>query len=230
MEILNCFSFRKSDGNLSNVGRLARLFKNEVGSRLLNSARLEHGYQISGLSGLAPELLIKVFSKLDLKSLLSISNVNKQFLIFYKENVIWRKLFLTDFGSRCFEKACSINGSDPDWYHLYKTEYSKRKLQNNIREELEPRRPPMFPFPDFSTDPGAPDMPGIPGMIGGEYDRFPGGGLGGLGPGFGRLPAPRFDPPGPNFPQFGPRRGGGRGRGGFGGPPGFGGGGFGGFM
>ena len=181
MEILNCFSFRKSDGNLSNVGRLARLFKNEVGSRLLNSARLEHGYQISGLSGLAPELLIKVFSKLDLKSLLSISNVNKQFLIFYKENVIWRKLFLTDFGSRCFEKACSINGSDPDWYHLYKTEYSKRKLQNNIREELEPRRPPMFPFPDFSTDPGAPDMPGIPGMIGGEYDRFPGGGLGGRG-------------------------------------------------
>ena len=161
---------------------------------------------------------------------MALSRVNKQLRDIHKFDHIWRKLYSKDFGS----SRNVGRPEDEDWYDSYKEEYLRRKrLEEEDRRLRQSPRPPMFPYPDFSSDPGAPDPfhPEVPGIVGGDYDRFPGGGLGpGLGPNL-RLPRPRFDPPGPNFPQ-GPR-GRGRGRGGgFGGPPGFfgGGGGFGGFM
>jgi len=211
--------------SLTNIGNLARSFKNEVGTPLLNSVRQDLGLQVSGLPGLPPELLLRVFQSLNLKGVMALSRVSKHLRDIHKLDNIWRKLYCADFGS-------SRNGrpEDEDWYISYKEEYLRRKrLEDEDRRLRQSPRPPMFPYPDFSSDPDAPDPfhPEVPGIVGGDYDRFPGG----LGPGVGpnlRLPRPRFDPPGPNFPQ-GPRRG--RGRGGFGGPPGFfGGGGFGGFI
>jgi len=211
--------------SLTNIGNLARSFKNEVGTPLLNSVRQDLGLQVSGLPGLPPELLLRVFQSLNLKGVMALSRVSKHLRDIHKLDNIWRKLYCADFGS-------SRNGrpEDEDWYISYKEEYLRRKrLEDEDRRLRQSPRPPMFPYPDFSSDPDAPDPfhPEVPGIVGGDYDRFPGG----LGPGVGpnlRLPRPRFDPPGPNFPQ-GPRRG--RGRGGFGGPPGFFGGvGFGGFM
>jgi len=210
--------------SLTNIGNLARSFKNEVGTPLLNSVRQDLGLQVSGLPGLPPELLLRVFQSLNLKGVMALSRVSKHLRDIHKLDNIWRKLYCADFGS-------SRNGrpEDEDWYISYKEEYLRRKrLEDEDRRLRQSPRPPMFPYPDFSSDPDAPDPfhPEVPGIVGGDYDRFPGG----LGPGVGpnlRLPRPRFDPPGPNFPQ-GPRRG--RGRGGFGPPGFFGGGGFGGFM
>ena len=213
---------------LTNIGNLARSFKNEVGTPLLNSVRQFLGLQVSGLPGLPPEILLKVYEHLNLKGVVALSAVSKQLRFVHKLDHIWRKLYSKDFGS----SGNDGRPDDEDWYDAYKEEYLRRKrLEEEDRRLRQSPRPPMFPYPDFSPDPEGPDPfhPEVPGIVGGDYDRFPGG----LGPGLGpnlRLPRPRFDPPGPNFPQ-GPR-GRGRGRGGgFGGPPGFfGGGGFGGFM
>merc|ERR1719239_1004332 len=116
-----------------------------------------------------------------------------------------------------------------NWRSRYSDEWKKEREERRRRTIPEPRLPmrggvfPHVPVPDFSTDPGAPAP--FPGMVGGDYDRFPMGGRGNpLFPNLG-LPRPRFDPPGPNFPGRDPF-GRGRGRGGRGG--GFGG--FGGFF
>lgn len=211
--------------------RLSRVFKNEVGVALLNSVQCERGIQVTGLAGLSPEIVQIILSKLDAKSVASLSQVNQYLNNQSKEKSLWRKMFLRDFGRKAFdERRVVVRGTDgeDDWLKHYKEEYLKRHQSRHVPDDndfmIHPR--PMFPYPDFSNNPEAPDQPGnIPGFIGGEYDRFPGGlGGPGLGPPM-RLPRPRFDPPGPNFPQFPPRRRGG-GRGGFGG--GFGGGGFGG--
>jgi len=207
------------------LGALSTKFKNDVGVPLQNAVRSELGLPINGLMGLPPEVLINVLRNLDLQSLTKVSLVNSQLNSLYKEKSIWKKLFLKDFGFRCIERKISIDKSE-NWYQFYKDEYLIKKQYTSIREESRPRLP-MFPYPNLSSDPGPPGGPMVPGIVGGDYDRFPGGM--GIGPGPNlRLPRPRFDPPGPNFPQFPPgRRGGGSFGGGLGG--GFGGG-FGGFM
>jgi len=214
---------RKDDGKEESLklGALSTKFKNDVGVPLLNAVRSELGLPINGLIGLPPEVLIKVLRNLDLKSLTKVALVNLQLNNLYKEKSIWKKLFLKDFGFRCIERKISIDKTE-NWYQFYKDEYLIKKQYTRIREEAGPR-PPMFPYPNFGSDPGPPEGPIVPGIVGGDYDRFPGGM--GIGPGPNlRLPRPRFDPPGPNFPQFPPgRRGGGPFGGGFGG-------GFGGFM
>ena len=214
--------------SLINIGNLARSFKNEVGTPLLNSVRQHLGLQVSGLPGLPPELLLRVFQNLNLQGVMALSRVSKQLRDIHKLDNIWRKLYRKDF---CISRNDG-RSEDENWYDLYKEEYLRRKrLEEEDRRLRQSPRPPMFPYPDFTSDPDAPDPfhPEVPGIVGGDYDRFPGG----LGPGLGpnlRLPRPRFDPPGPNFPQGPGRRGRGRGAG-SGGPPGFfGGGGFGGIM
>jgi len=203
---------------LKNIRHLARLFKNEVGVPLLNSVRSHLGLPTSGLEGMPPEITLKMLKKLDLKSLLRMSAVCKQFNAISKEKSIWKHIFIRDFGSRSFkikEFQNQLNNENNDWFSLYKEEYLNKKEQEESRSRVPP--PPLFPFPDFENNPQNPLMPPMPGIVGGDYDRIP----------FGRdplrnpfnLPRPRFDPPGPGF---GPGRGGG---GGFG-PPGFGGGGF----
>merc|ERR1719154_1069336 len=158
--------------SLTNIGNLARSFKNEVGTPLLNSVRQDLGLQVSGLPGLPPELLLRVFQSLNLKGVMALSRVSKHLRDIHKLDNIWRKLYCAEFGS-------SRNGRPED---------EDRRLRQSPR-------PPMFPYPDFSSDPDAPDPfnPEVPGIVGGDYDRFPGG----LGPGVGpnlRLPRPRFDP------------------------------------
>jgi len=214
----------ETDGKLGfkNLRRLARLFKNEVGVPLLNSSKTYLGLATTGLLGTPPEISLKIFQNLDVKSLLSVAKVCKQLNYISKEKNIWRKLFLRDFGSRSFaikRFSNTLNNQDvEDWFVIYKEEYQNKQEQERGRSRVPP--PPLFPFPDFENNPQNPLMPPIPGIIGGDYDRIPFGGNP-LQP-F-NFPRPRFDPPGPHFPGFGPRRGG---PGSFG-PPGFGGGGFG---
>jgi len=206
-----------------NLRRLARLFKNEVGVPLLNSSKAHLGLATTGLLGTPPEISLKIFQNLDLKSLLNIGKVCKQLNCISKEKNIWKMLFLRDFGSRSLaikRFSNTLNNQEvEDWFLLYKEKYLAKQEQDRSRSRVPPL--PLFPFPDFENNPQNPLVPPMPGIVGGDYDRIPFGGNPLLPHNF---PRPRFDPPGPNFPGgFGPRRGG---PGGFG-PPGFGGGGFG---
>jgi len=210
-----------------NLKRMARVFKNEVGVPLLNSVRTHLGFATTGLLGVPPEISLKILKYLDVQSLLRVARVSKQMGWVCKEKNIWKQIFLRDFGSRSFvirRFTNTLNNSEEeDWLSLYKEHYLNKKEQESSRSRVPP--PPLFPFPDFENNPQNPLMPPMPGIVGGDYDRIP----------FGRdplrdpfsLPRPRIDPPGPNFPGFGPRRGG---PGGGFGPPGFGGGGGFGFM
>ena len=195
---------------------------------MLNSVKTELGLQLDGIMGLPQEILLKILQYLDLKSVVTMSRINSLFHGLYKEDMIWQSLFLKQFPTN--NRATKSN-SNQSWYEYFKTAYEEEVQRKRALQRFEniPPRPPMFPYPDYDIDPSGPDMPPVPGIVGGDYDRYPGGGMlpgmPGL-PGL-RLPRPRFDPPGPSFPR-GPRPG----RGGFGGnsPFGGGGGGFGGFF
>ena len=219
-------NFLTEAGDLKNTAQLARSFKNEVGLPLLTSVRIELGLSL-GLANFAPEILLKIVKYLDVRSLLSLSRTSAQFNSLSKEESVWKHFYSRDFKDQNLEG----NGN---WYKLYcdqwKKEKEREKERNRRRILPEPRHPGgVFPVPDFSSEPGPPWAGGIPGMVGGDYDRFPmGGPPNPLFPNLG-LPRPRFDPPGPNFPGRGPPMPRGGGRGGFGGG-GFGGGGFGGFF
>ena len=215
-------NFIRETGAVKNPAQLARLFKNEVGLPLLKSVRIDLGLSM-GLANFAPEILLLIIKYLDVKSLLSLSRTSSQFNSLSKEENIWKYYFSRDFGDK--NRNMEDGGN---WRSRYSEEFKKEREMRRRRTNPEPRLPiggglfPHVPIPDFSSDPGPP--PSFPGMVGGDYDRFPVGGLGNpLYPNL-RLPRPRFDPPGPNFPGRDPF-GGGRGghRGGFGGSGGFGG-------
>jgi len=211
-----------------NLGLLAREFKNQIGVPLLNSARSHLGLVVSGLQGLPPELLLRILHLLPFASVLRVSSVSRCLHDAAQDETLWRRLFLKSFGkakTTFKERSCSEDGAACLWKERFKEEESARR--ERARREEEGRRrpfdlqpPPLFPFPDPSNPLQVQPPPqGFPGILGGDYDRYPGG-LPGPGlPLFGGhtlrpqhfLPRPRFDPPGP-------------GRGGFGG---FGGGGFG---
>jgi len=201
-------------GDLKNPAQLGRMFKNEVGLPLLKSVRIELGLSM-GLANFAPEILLQIVKHLDVKSLLSLSRTSSQFNSLSKEESIWKHYLSRDFGDQKIEDRTNF-------YQRYSAEWKKQKEKEERRRRIPLPEPlggmfPHVPFPDFSNDPGAP--PVIPGMVGGDYDRFPMGGVGNpLFPNLG-FPRPRFDPPGPNFPARGPpwpRGGRGGGFGGFG--------------
>lgn len=207
---------------LKNVSHLARMFKNEVGVPLLDTVKSHLGLPTNGLLGLPPELSLNILKYLDLKSLLRLGQSSKQLKPLVKDQNIWKRLYLRDFGMRSsvIKKFMnSLNHQETeDWFRLYKEEFLNRKEQEESRARLP--QPPLFPFPDLGNNPDVPLGPPLPpGIVGGDYDRIPLGGRDPLRNPF-SLPRPRFDPPGPNFPGFGP------GRGGFG-SSGFGGGGMG---
>lgn len=199
-----------------NLRQLARVFKNEVGVPLLNCARSHLGLSVSGLQGLPPELVLKVLNLLPFQGVVRVSAVSKQLRVICQDNALWRKLYIRNFGLRPY-----LDRKDTKWLSVFKEAKQNEKVRYRARRP----NPPLFPFPDpSSTGPVDPRRPPVPGILGGDYDRFPGGGhlplFGGhtLDP-TNFMPRPRFDPPGPGLP----RRGGGNfPSGGFGG--GFGGG------
>jgi len=230
-------SDREGGLEMRNLGLFAREFKNQIGVPLLNSARSHLGLVVSGLEGLPPELLQRILHLLSFASVLRLSSVSRCLHAAAQDETLWRRLFLKSFGKAktTFKERSSSSDDDGaacSWKEMFKEEESARRERKRRAEEEERSRrpfdlqpPPLFPFPDpnnpLQVQP--PPQGRFPGILGGDYDRYPGG-LPGPGlPLFGGhtlrpqhfLPRPKFDPPGP-------------GRGGFGG--GFGGGGFGGFM
>jgi len=211
--------FISEDGlETRNLGLLAREFKNQIGVPLLNSARSHLGLVVSGLQGLPPELLLRILHLLPFASVLKLSSVSRSLHAAAQEESLWRRLFLKSFGKAKTifkEHSCSEDGAT--WKERFKEEESARR--DRVKREEEGRRrpfdlqpPPLFPFPDPSNPLQVQPPPqGFPGILGGDYDRYPGG-LPGPGlPLFGGhtlrpqhfLPRPRFDPPGPGRGGFG---------------------------
>merc|ERR1711874_561836 len=135
------------------------------------------GLPTAGLAGLPPELLLNILHLLPVPAVLNLGGSCKQASVVARDNSLWKHLVSRDF-PKAIKKV-----EDGDWFNVYKTEYlNKKEIERMRQERLErPNFPdPMFPFhpppdPDFGPLP-----PPIPGMVGGDYDRFPF--PGGIGP------------------------------------------------
>ncbi|XP_074644114.1 F-box only protein 7-like [Tubulanus polymorphus] len=201
------------------LAKLSRAFKDAIAEPLLENMRtcvgLDH---TGGISGLAHEIKLHVLQFLDARSLVRMSGVNKEFLPLCREKMLWRRLYLRSFGSR------SDNSLNQDWIQFFKEAVRRRKQMREMSRRYYPVVPPFRgPHPHFPHQPFGPMHPlyGGGGIVGGDYDRMPGGfGQGGyFNPVFGYHDPPmhpRFDPFGPMPDQeFFPGRGGGM----FDGPP-----------
>merc|ERR1712083_1078355 len=105
------------------------------GVPLLNSVRSHLGLPTSGLEGMPPEISLKILKKMDLKTLVRISAVCKQFNAMSKEKSIWKQIFIRDFGSRSIkikEFQNQLNNDNEDWFSLYKEEYLNKKEQEEV--------------------------------------------------------------------------------------------------
>jgi len=192
-----------------NLGSMARLFKDEVGLPLLYSARSRLGLGTQGLLGLPPELLHRVLLLLPPSPLAALTKVCRVLHSAAQDSSLWRRHFLLRFGAA---RLLHLQGSESSWKQKFGEEVAEvqRREDERRRWQEEVRRRAVDPLPTAPPDPFGPPLPGPPGILGGDYDRYPGG----LGPGlplFGGhtlrpqhfMPRPRFDPPGPGRGGFG---------------------------
>lgn len=155
---------KEDSWSLGNVRQLARVFKNEVGYPLLQTARLLTGCQAAGLFALPPELAVAVLVHLDAKSLLRLAASCKQMDQLCRTESIWQRLVRRDF--KKVEKRSSVGS----WREFYRILVKEKKSQAELMRALvcPPLQPPsphgFFP-PDFP--------PVFPGIIGGDHDIFP---------------------------------------------------------
>ncbi|XP_076862986.1 F-box only protein 7 [Brachyhypopomus gauderio] len=162
--------------------KLSRVFKDQLAYPLIATAREVLGLPaLFGLAALPPELLLRIFRLLDVRSLLSLSAVCTHLHSATQDPAIWRHILHRDF--RVCIRA-DTEHRDTDWKELYKKRFSQRKMMCLSSIRCYPY--PVFPFNPIPVPP-APFYP--PGIIGGEYDERP----------FpqGILPRPRYDPIGP---------------------------------
>lgn len=172
--------------------KLSRIFKDQLAYPLIAAARQAMDLPVAfGLPALPPELLLRVFRLLDVRSLTRLSGVSKHFYSTTSDSTLWKHLFLRDFRDPDFRNR----PRDTNWKELYKSYYK------NHYERQRHRRPfPLYPSPQdiFGIVPYF--EPNVPGIIGGAYDQRPA---------LPRvlLPRPRYDPIGP-FHNNNPRSGG----------------------
>merc|ERR1712212_1425956 len=118
-----------------------------------------------GLLSLPDEILTKILSKLNPKSLLALGGACQKLRNLSNNENIWKKHYVKDF--------TTLDESEMTWRELY-----IRALRERKRREKElriSRSDPILPYqiPGHSH-PMIPRGPGhIPGMIGGEYDLRP---------------------------------------------------------
>ncbi|XP_056132952.1 F-box only protein 7 [Lampris incognitus] len=165
------------------LSKLSRTFKDQLAYPLITAAREAMALPAAfGLCALPPELLLRVLRLLDVRSLVTLSSVNKQFYSATEDSSLWRHMYHRDFRDQDPTRP-----RETDWKELYKRKY---KLRNDYRHTAHRYLAP-FIFPDppniLIPDP-FPLYP--PGIIGGEYDQRP-------NIPHGILPRPRYDPIGP---------------------------------
>nr|XP_039262725.1 F-box only protein 7-like [Styela clava] len=153
-----------------NLSKLNRQVKETIAHPALNNMREELQLPpVHGLLSLFPEILQLIFSQLDCKSLISLSQVNKALQDITNDENLWRNLYIKDFKSH----PISVENS-------WKKTYSKRFVREKERKQDMERY-----YRDYQTDPWPQfptPIPGQPvpfpdqqpfGMIGGEHDLHP---------------------------------------------------------
>ncbi|XP_019849203.1 PREDICTED: F-box only protein 7-like isoform X2 [Amphimedon queenslandica] len=124
--------------SLTNTSQLTQTFKDAVPHHLLTDIRRALKLPEYGtLLCLSHEVKIFIMSLVDLKSLISLSKVNREFNILSQDEYLWKLLFIRDF------KKDVISIPKPEevtsWKEKYTEHYQNRKtrMQRKLRSKLE---------------------------------------------------------------------------------------------
>lgn len=191
--------------NLANVyakpAKLSTIFKDKIAYPLLIALQHDAGVgQKFGFMGLFYEIKHHVLSYLDATNLSRMSEVCRELYTVSRDQTLWKKLYVRDFGRRYPIKS----DVEPDWWKAYRDLCTGLKAARKTGEKLaEMVMPPAFRPYGYPQPPFQPPPPQFPGMIGGNYDLNPFGGP----PLRGRFPdmpdLPPHHPFNPDLP-FGP--------------------------
>ncbi|XP_014662614.1 PREDICTED: F-box only protein 7-like isoform X2 [Priapulus caudatus] len=151
------------------LSKLSQMVKDILAYPLLIAMQQEEGVSIkSGLLGLVPEIKLLVLSYLDSSSLLKASEVSQELYSLSREQVLWKRLYMREFGRRH-----RVEPGSHDWLKLYKDEYIQRREERKAKHKRSscylhsrPRHPCLPPYPV------GPSFP-FPRIIGGDYDIHP---------------------------------------------------------
>lgn len=187
------------------LSKLSRVFKDQLAYPLIAAAREAMALPVAfGLAALPPELLLRVYRLLDVRSVVRLSSVCRHFNIATADSTLWKHLFHRDF-----THADPNRSRSTDWKELYKRFYKIRSERPHAVHQRSLHPLHRDPCDIFSQVP-FPLYPPLPGIIGGEYDQRP-------NLPHSLLPRPRYDPVGPpvnpdgrpviHFPRFRPMGG-----------------------
>ncbi|OCT58156.1 F-box protein 7 L homeolog isoform X1 [Xenopus laevis] len=164
-------SYPETDNNVASVykdlQKLSGQFKDQVAYPLLAAARQVLNLpDVFGLLVLPPELKLRIFRLLDIRSLLNLSATCKELLADTDDPSLWRFLCIRDF------RNSLPRNLGTDWKKLYKEKFKQKMDRNRFvrRQFLPPRNAHPYPYypnvfpPDFNYPPG---------IIGGDYDQRP---------------------------------------------------------
>ncbi|XP_011412778.3 F-box only protein 7 [Magallana gigas] len=173
-----------------NLPQVSRIFKDAICLPLQQKYREAMNLvPLHGIQALSNELKLKILGHLDVLSLLTMSQVCKEFHGLSNDRFIWRRLFLYHFGNR------AQNVLNQNWKELYKAEYRIRKQHRKWLSQMTTLVPPFIPADPY-TQRVPPLAPFSPGMIGGDYDLYLQ---------FHGVPNPLFGRRGGRFPDLRPR-------------------------
>lgn len=161
------------------------------------------GICTNSLLALPDEILLSICGNLDAKSLGKLRATCSRLQKVCSDEGLWRKLYFKDF--------TTIGADEGSWRKLYAVSFQRSSAARPRATRSQPAIRVEPAFPDLRQPPNHP-FPGVPGMIGGDYDLRPGMPMpGGIGPIRGDPPfAPgafqdpdmfgRRDPDAPDFP------------------------------
>ncbi|KAM9313188.1 F-box only protein 7 [Gastrophryne carolinensis] len=160
------------ENNVSSVfgdlRKLSRVVKDQLIYPLLAATRqaLELP-DVFGLLVLPPELKLRIFRLLDVKSLLTLASTCKELHADTQDPTLWKFLCKRDFRG-------GFRGMlEMDWKRHYMLMYKKRHLHRRRLRDLEAFQPPIFQPNPLILQPFHPEFPFPPGIIGGDYDQRP---------------------------------------------------------
>ncbi|XP_073423592.1 F-box only protein 7 [Dendrobates tinctorius] len=211
-------TFPQEDRSVASVYRdlqkLSRLFKDQVVYPLLAATRQALGLpDVFGLVVLPPELKLRIFRLLDVRSILSLSATCKNLHADVEDPSLWRFLYRRDF-----KDGSERDPHHTDWKELYKSKQMQLRVLCLRRHPFNPDFPPDYPpfHPDHLNPELSPiSYPYPPGIIGGQYDQhptfpFPRDPLSLFNPrrpynqGLFQVARPRINPPLPGHSRWGP--------------------------
>ncbi|XP_034529649.1 F-box only protein 7-like isoform X2 [Notolabrus celidotus] len=167
----------------TDLKKLSRIFKDQLAYPLIAAARAAMSLPVAfGLAALPVELTLRVLRLLDVVSVVRLSSVCKHFNTATADSMLWKHLLRRDF-----KDSPLCRGRDTNWMELYKQSH-KQRLTARRHHLRRPHAPHPWLPPPFHQPMPLPIPPGLPGIIGGEYDQRPN-----FLQGLFRTP-PRFDP------------------------------------